>query len=156
MEPKVNISRLNPADRESILKIAKWYFDEWDTPIDKTVKRLTNQPDGDTLFQLILTIEDEVVATGGLCNTVNIYKVHEKLKKYKPWVGLLYTQTDYRNRGFGTMLLNQIEQCAKEEKMAKIYLYTFTAESFYKKCGWSEIDQVMYKGHDTAVMEKSL
>lgn len=156
MEPEIKISKLDPTDKKSILKIASWYFEEWDTPIDKTVNRLTNQPGEDTIFQLVLTIGNEVLATGGLYNNANIFKVHEKLKKIKPWVGLLYTQKDYRNKGFGTMLLNQIERCAKEKDLTKIYLYTFTAESLYRRCGWKELDRVMYKDHDTVVMEKTL
>ena len=60
------------------------------------------------------------------------------------------------NKGFGTMLLNQIEHCAKERGLTKIYLYTFTAESLYRRCGWKELDRVMYKDHDTVIMEKML
>lgn len=87
---------------------------------------------------------------------MNIYKVHKKLKRFNPWVGLLYTQKEYRNKGLATMLLNQIAQCAKEFDLKKIYLYTFTAESLYERCGWTVIERVFYKDHDTAVMEKRL
>lgn len=156
METKIKIKKLDPADRESILKIADWYYNEWGTPIDKTLDRLTNQPNKDTLFQLVLKVGNEIVASGGLCNRVNIFKVHERLKKFKPWIGLLYTHKHYRNRGFGTMLLNQIEHCAKEKHIEQIYLYTFTAKDLYKRCGWKEFDRVLYKGHQTAVMRKKL
>jgi GNAT superfamily N-acetyltransferase len=156
MNRNIKISKLDPTAQELIQKIANWYFNEWNTPIEKTISRLSNQPGHDTIFQLVLALENEVVATGGLCNTVNIYHVHPKLKAYKPWVALLYTQEDYRNRGYGELLLNQIEDSAKEIGLTKIYLYTFTAESLYRRCGWREIDRVSYKGHDTVVMEKKL
>lgn len=156
MESKICIEKLDPADKGSILKIAYWYYEEWDTPIDKTVNRLSDQPNRDIIFQLILKRGDEVVATGGLYNDVNIYKDHEKLKKFGPWVGALYTHEDYRNKGFGTMLLKRIECGARERDLQKIYLYTFTAESLYRRHGWREFTRVMYKDHDTAVMEKYL
>jgi GNAT superfamily N-acetyltransferase len=156
MAPKITITKLDPTDKDLILKIANWYYEEWNTPIEKTIRRLTNQPNGDVLFQLVLAKDNEVVATGGLCNNVNILKVHEKLRKFKPWLALLYTAKDYRNQGLGKMLLEQIERCAKEEKLSKIYLYTFTAESLYRRCGWKQIDRVHYKGHDTVVMEKGI
>lgn len=156
MESKINIEKLDPADKESILKIANWYYEEWDTPIDKIANRLSNQPGKDIIFQLVLTKGDEVVATGGLYNDVNIYRDYEKLKKFKPWVSALYTHQDYRNQGFGTMLLKRIELGARERDLDKIYLYTFTAESLYRRHGWRAFTRVMYKGHDTAVMKKNL
>ncbi|MGD8426824.1 MAG: GNAT family N-acetyltransferase [Balneolaceae bacterium] len=156
MDSEIKIEKLDPSDEDSIRKIAHWYFDEWDTPIEKTLWRLSNQPSQDTLFQLVLSSNQKVVATGGLCNNVNIYKVHPRLKKFSPWIGLLYTQKEYRNNGLGTMLLKEIERCAAENDLNKIYLYTFTAESLYQRGGWKEIDRVMYKDHDTAVMEKVL
>jgi len=69
---------------------------------------------------------------------------------------LLYTQPEYRNKGLGRKLLEFIERNAKANKINKIYLYTFTAESFYKSNGWKEIKKVDYKSHKTVVMEKSI
>lgn len=156
MNSKIKISKLYPNDKTSIDKIADWYFSEWNTPIKKTIKRLSNQPSYDTTFQEILTIDGELVATGGLCNNVNIYNKLPELKQFKPWIALLYTQPEYRNKGLGRKLLEFIERNAKANKINKIYLYTFTAESFYKSNGWKEIKKVDYKSHKTVVMEKSI
>lgn len=154
MDMKIKIAHLDPSNEEVIQKIAQWYFEEWDTPIEKTIRRLSNQSGNDILFQLVIVLNQKVVATGGLCNTVNIYNVHPKLQKFRPWIGLLYTQKEYRNKGLGTMLLKEIERNAKEKNLNKLYLYTYTAQSLYGRHGWREIDNVMYKDHDTAVMEK--
>lgn len=156
MEPEIKIGRLDPSDRESILKIAHWYLEEWNTPIEKTLHRLGSQSENDILFQLVLTIDNELIATGGLYNDVNLIRVHMELKKFGPWVGMLYTREQYRNYGFGSMLLTDIERRASERNLKKIYLYTFTAESLYRRCGWTEIDRVPYKDHMTAVMEKAI
>jgi len=99
---QLKIEKLDSLDEDSIRKIALWYFDEWNTPINKTIHRLSNQPSQDTLFQLVLYYNSKIVATGGLCNNVNIYKEHSVFKQYRPWVGLLYTKRMYRKRGFGT------------------------------------------------------
>jgi GNAT superfamily N-acetyltransferase len=156
MASEILINKLEPTDKDLILKIANWYFDEWNTPIDKTIHRLTNQPNEDVLFQLVLTKENNVIATGGLCNNVGILKVHEKFNKFKPWVALLYTENSYRHQGLGKLLLEQLEWFAKESKLAKIYVYTYTAESLYRRCGWTQIERVNYKDHDTVVMEKDI
>ena len=152
----ITIRRLCADELDTIRQIARWYHSEWETPIKKTVSRLTSQPDDDTLFQLIAETEGRMVATGGLCNTVNIYNFHDELRALGPWVGLLYTRTEYRNRGVGTQLLQSIEHEAKEMGRKKIYLYTFTAETLYRRCGWQCIDRVLYKEHDTSVMTKTL
>lgn len=156
MDTKIAIRKLGPNDKNSINQIAHWYFNEWNTPIEKTIQRLSSQPNDDTIFQAALTVNGKLVATGGLCNEVNIYKKHPELNRFKPWVGLLYTQREYRNKGLGQKLLGFIEQFAQEIGLNRIYLYTFTAESFYKSCGWSGIEKVDYKEHDTLVMTKDI
>lgn len=156
MEELIKINRLKSNDIDQIIKIANWYHTEWQTPIEKTIDRLTNQSDGDIIFQLTISIEDEIVGTGGLCNNVNIFNFCKSLINYRPWLSLFYIDKEFRNMGLGTILLDKIEQYAKEFKLSKIYLYTFTAESLYKHCGWKVIQRVTYKNHDTAIMSKLL
>ncbi|MEO1032688.1 MAG: GNAT family N-acetyltransferase [Bacteroidota bacterium] len=156
MNSKIKIDKLDPNDKVSICRIADWYFKEWDTPIEKTIKRLSNQSKDDIIFQAILTIDEELIATGGLCINVNIYNQYPELKAFKPWIGLLYTRVEFRNRGFGQRLLEFIEQYAKDINLNKIYLYTFTAQSFYETNGWTVMKSVEYKDHNTYVMEKEI
>ncbi|MBX2843003.1 MAG: GNAT family N-acetyltransferase [Flammeovirgaceae bacterium] len=156
MEAKINIQKLNSNDLTVISKIADWYLAEWDTPRERTISRFSSQPNQDVLFQLVLSVDNKLKAAGGIAHKVEILKVHKKLIKYQPWVALLYVAKDFRNRGLGKMLLEEIEECAKEQNLKKIYLYTFTAESLYKKCGWKVIERVLYKGHNTVVMEKEI
>ena len=152
----IKISKLKQSDKDSICKIADWYFNEWDTPIEKTIERLSSHPNNNTILQAIVTIDGKIVATGGLCNIMNIYKTHPELEELKPWIGLLYTEKEYRNKGIGQQLLKFIEQNALEIGLKQIFIYTFTAESFYMKNGWTKIRTVEYKNHQTAVMEKIL
>ena len=156
MATETTIHQLNAADQQSILKIANWYNDEWNTPLEKTIHRLSNQPNKDVLFQLILSNNNQVVATGGLCYQVNLLNVHPAYGKLGPWVALLYTDKEHRNQGHGKRLLEQIEQHARDCGLDKIYLYTFTAVALYKRSGWITIATVNYKEHDTVVMEKTI
>ena len=151
---KITIRRLEPSNKDYIRIIANWYFEEWNTPIEKTFSRLENQPGEDVLFQLVATKEDQLIATVGLGNKVNLIKVHKRYEHLKPWVALLYTQEADRKQGVGQLLLEEINRQAKAIALKEIYLYTFTAESLYTKCGWKEIDRAQYKGHDTVIMKK--
>ncbi len=156
MNTAVKIQKLDASDQERISTIANWYFDEWNTPVEKTIQRLSNQPNEDVLFQLILTLNGKLVGTGGLCVQVNLLQVHKTFTQYKPWIALLYTDKNYRKQGYGKVLLEHMEWHARQEKLDKIYLYTFTAESLYRRGGWKPIDHVPYKGHRTTIMEKDL
>ena len=156
MSTHINIEKLDPGDREKISIIANWYFDEWNTPIEKTFYRLENQPNVNVLFHLVAAHENKLIATGGLYNTVNLFKIHKRFNRYGPWVALLYTEKNYRNKGFGRLLLEKIEWYAKELNLKEIFLYTFTAESLYRRCGWKQLERVIYKGYDTVIMNKEL
>lgn len=150
----ITIQKLNPTDKTLINQIAQWYLSEWAIPIDTTIHRLTNVSNDDVLFQLVLSKNNIPVATGGLYNKVGLLKEHERFQKFKPWVALLYTDTNNRNQGIGQLLLNKIEDAAKETGLKKIYLFTFTAESLYIRADWKDMERVNYRGHDTVVMEK--
>lgn len=152
----VHIDQLNTENKEQIETIAHWYFEEWNTPIEKTLSRLRNYPSNDVLVQLVATDKNHLLATAGLANTVNLVRKHNRFSALKPWVALLYTQEQYRQQGIGKLLLEGIEEHARSLQLSKIYLYTFTAEALYAKCGWTAIASVNYKGHETVVMEKTL
>lgn len=156
MKPELKIHKLDSGDRECILKIANWYKDEWNTPVEKTIKRLSNQPNEDILFQLVVRKQGQEIATGGLCHEVNLHNVYPEFKKFGPWVALLYTEREYRNQGIGKILLEHIELQAGACKLDKIYLYTFTAESLYRRSGWQSIKKIKYKNNDTLIMEKEI
>ncbi len=156
MASNIAVQQLNPSNQLLINQIATWYYQQWQTPLERTVQRLTHPSEDDVLFQLVLSINNEVVATGGLGHQVGLLKEYPQYDCYGPWVTLLYTTVTYRNRGLGTHLLQQIEDKAKTHKLSKIYLYTDTAEALYLRCGWQPIHRVTYKGNPTVLMEKVL
>ncbi|MBD81434.1 MAG: hypothetical protein CL840_21125 [Crocinitomicaceae bacterium] len=156
MEQELQIDKIDSSDEDSILKIADWYQKEWNTPIKQTVDRLSNSQYEGVYFQLVVRKSGKIVATGGLSDNVNLLKVYPEFVKFGPWVALLYTDKEYRNQGIGKALLEQIELNARTCKLDKIYLYTFTAESLYRKSGWKSIERVKYKGHNTVIMEKEI
>ena len=150
------IEHLPPSDPDLIKQIADWYFHEWGISTDTTIQRLTNRSNDDVIFQLVVKKDSQTVATGGLYNAVGLLKAYPRFAVFKPWVALLYTDTKNRNQGVGRVLLKQIEEDAKALGYTKIYLFTFTAESLYKRMGWTQVERVDYKGNDTVVMQKEL
>lgn len=153
MKSLIEIDYLSNNDLVSINQIAKWYYHEWQTPIDKTIKRLTQQANNDLIFQLTLTVNNLLISTVGLCKEVNIFKVYPEFKRYSPWLALLYTDKEYRGKGFGEQIVSNLMDKARSKDISEIYLYTFTAEKLYKKLGWQEITRIRYKGNDTALLK---
>lgn len=154
MAAKLTIQKLNPADQIAIAQISEWYFAEWNTPLEKTRRRLRQPSEKTTLFQITLSLNTELIATGGLANEVNIFKVHPQFNTLGPWIALLYTAPAHRGQGYGQKLLEAIEQEAQAAGIEQLYLYTYTAEAFYRRSGWTPIDRVIYKNQDTVVMKK--
>ena len=156
MTSKIEIHPLDRSNGQMISQIADWYQAEWDTPIPKTIQQLSTYPNDDVIVQMVLTREGHLVATGGIRNEVNITRYHPHLEKYNYWLGLLYTEESQRGKGLGQLLLEELEQQAKEIPVSTIYLYTSTAQTLYERCGWQSIESVHYKGEVNVVMAKNI
>jgi GNAT superfamily N-acetyltransferase len=156
MQEEISFQKVQSDNVDVIELIANWYLKEWSIPIERTHQRLTNTPNNDVIFQLILLKDCEPIATGGLYNKVGLLNVYPKLRKFHPWFALLYTDHKYRNRGYGNKLLKKIEEISKAMGYNVIYLHTFSAERLYLKNNWEPFDKIPYKGKVTVVMKKKI
>lgn len=69
----------------------------------------------------------------------------ENLKKYPeiyPWISSVMIFEEYRHQGYGTKMLQEIANKAKELGYNKVYLWTDQAPEFYKKIGYTYLQQV--------------
>ena len=73
-----------------------------------------------------------------------------------PWVAGFYVLPDYRRRSIGTRLLQPVIEAARGNGAAKLYLYTHTAESLYRRLGWRLMERFPLDGKDFALMVKAL
>ncbi len=93
--------------------------------------------------------KDEIV--GGVIGETFWYHLH---------VDFLWVSDEYRKGGYGTQLLQKIEEFAKEKGCYVILLDTFSfqAPHFYKKLGYKEFGVLedFPKGHRQHFMEKRL
>lgn len=75
----------------------------------------------------------------------------------KPWLASLFVATPYQRQGLGLHLVQQIESIAANIGYQQIYLFTWTAESYYRQLGWTAIDKAQPEGlPESVVMEKTL
>ena len=152
----IQFERVNSGDSRTIGKIAGWYSAEWQMEPAKTIQKISAFPDQGIPFQILISVDGIPVATGGLYEHVGLLDVAPRFKIYGPWLALVLTIPEYRKKGYGTLLCEEIQDRAKELGLKELFLFTRTAESLYRRMGWTLIEQNNMKGQDVFVMKKVL
>jgi predicted N-acetyltransferase YhbS len=74
-----------------------------------------------------------------------------------PWLASFSVAMPYRSLGIGRQLVQQVESIAMHMGYEQLYLYTWTAEKYYHRLGWTVIDTAQPEGlPESIVMQKSL
>lgn len=156
MKPNIQFQLISPSDDESIQLIANWYLSEWNIPIQTTIDKIKRLSVDNHEFQVLMTLNNEPIATGGLYNHVGILNYEPRLKMYKNWLALVYTRPEFRGRGFGADLCNHIQDYSKSLGLKDLYLFTHTAENLYRRLGWEVMERVALGERNVVVMKKEL
>lgn len=136
--------------------IANWYFTEWKIPIDTTIQKLQIITKDNSQFQILMTLDGIPISTGGLYNHIKLLDKEPRLKIYKNWLALVYTTPEKRHQGYGALICKHIQNHSKHLGFDAIYLFTDTAEQFYKRLGWIEIERLAIGNRNVVVMKKEL
>lgn len=147
---------ITPDDNENISLIADWYLTEWNIPIQTTIEKTKNLSADNYEFQVLMTIDNKPIATGGLYNHVGLLDKEPRLKMYKNWLALVYTKPDNRGKGLGALICSHIQDLSKDLGLKEIYLFTHTAENLYKRLDWQQLERLALGGKDIVVMKKEL
>jgi GNAT superfamily N-acetyltransferase len=73
-----------------------------------------------------------------------------------PWLAGLYVWPRHRGRGIATTLVKFLEADARRMGIPRLYLYTESAEGFYRRLGWETIERRHWEGDEVAVMSLEL
>lgn len=147
---------INADNQKHIELIADWYEKEWNIPAEKTIEKTKNLSTDGHEFQLIMTLDQIPVATGGLYNHVGLIDKEPRLRVYEHWLALVYTKPEHRGKGLGALLCKHIQQHAKQLGLTDIYLFTHTAERLYLRLGWEPLERLFIGDRDIVVMRKRL
>jgi len=143
-------------DNEITELISEWYLHEWDIPKHTTIQKIRSFADDKFQFQVLLTIDNIPVSTGGLYNHVALLDKEPRFSIYKNWLALVYTIPEKRHQGFGALICNYIQEHAKELDIKEMYLFTDTAERLYTRLGWNKSEQITLGKRNITVMKKQL
>jgi predicted N-acetyltransferase YhbS len=86
--------------------------------------------------------------------------VRRELDQYHdfgPWLAGLVVHPEWRGQGIGSMLVRAIEDQARRNEAARLYLYTYETERFYRGLDWSLSERFTDKvGAQCALMVRDL
>ncbi len=147
---------VKPDNKELIGLIASWYLQEWNIDPAITIQKVSSFDSNGIPFQVIMTVNNMPIATGGIYNHVGLLDIEPKFKAFGPWLALVFTTVENRNKGYGALLCKKIQSLVKQRGLKEIFLFTHTAESLYKWLGWHKLERINLKGKDIVIMRKEL
>ena len=145
--------------QDCIPQLAKFSYDEWRSvynelglTLDSAIASYRERARTDRIPLALVAVEGEnVIGTGAL-------KLRDLpiRSQYEPWLGGVYVVPEHRNRGVGTALTIRLVEEARRLGIARLYLWTPSAESLYAKLGWATIERLSYCGYQIALMQRDL
>lgn len=140
----MNITKPKTEDLDKIFEILLQWTEREEA--EKYVKRIKNEINGKTEFNMsfwVIKKDEEVAGVGGLSEILPSIKNFSKTKNPCE-LKILYLDNKFRGQGFGKILLNSLEEKAKENKYAELIIrsaerYKDTAYGFYEKMGYKNI-----------------
>src|SRR5262245_42976906 len=91
----------------------------------------------------------------GICLLV-LHELEPAHDDLSPWLASLYVDPEFRGQGVARRLVSAIEDHARRQGVARLYLYTGDAEDFYRKCGWAVVERFATGHFALALMTRNL
>ena len=73
-----------------------------------------------------------------------------------PWLAGVYVAPEFRGRNLVRMLIDAVEQAARDAGFRTLWLYTSTAERIYERAGWETTELLDRPDRRTALMRRRL
>lgn len=142
----MKIKRFSEINDEVLEKIINKHFSHWSQYSDRM-----NLADTSNKFKNIYTIDTELPYGLALFDDNNnligfcVLKLENLIfyPEYFPWISDVMIFDDYRGMGNGRTLINFAKEELKKIGFEKAYLWTDKAPGFYKKIGFSYVQEVL-------------
>jgi N-acetylglutamate synthase-like GNAT family acetyltransferase len=143
---------------EYIEEIAHHMFSEWghlrkNINVNRFLNALNSRLNDDKIPFTLIAISKSKELIGFASIVENDMDINRELK---PWISGVYIKSEFRNKGMGQILVDKLEEKAKNLGLKKLYLFTFDKEKFYNKLGWNKIKNDFYLDLDVTLMSKIL
>jgi GNAT superfamily N-acetyltransferase len=143
--------------RELAPELGKLFYDEWRSIYDHRGQSFKDVVStclgraniGSLPLALIAFHDEELVGTVSL--KVQDLEIQPELT---PWLGGLFVIPRWRGMGVASSLIQRAIEEAQRLKLKQLYLWTPSAESLYRKFGWSEVERTDYCGQQIVIMRR--
>jgi predicted N-acetyltransferase YhbS len=142
---------------ETIDIITRWLYDEFHylipgKSIGDVAESLRARLNHDRLpLGIVALRDDDILGTVSL--KISDMDIRDNLS---PWMAGLYVDKKFRNNGIGTLLVKSIQEIARQFAYKELFLYTPGASDFYKRIGWTTLEELTYKSTDVVIMNYAL
>ena len=121
--------------------VAKWCYDEFINGIKTDVSYEDVLGSVNKCGRTELPVRFIALIDGRCAGTIAIYSNDLRCRDYTPWLAALYVGKEYRNRGIGGRLIEKVKEAAAELGYRELYLRTEHAGNYYRKLGWTFIEE---------------
>lgn len=142
---------------EAIPALARWHHDDWKaitphlTVSDRVARFQARARRGGLPVGFVAVVDGSVV---GLASLVDCdLDSHGHLS---PWLASVLVAPDHRRRGIGSALSERATEEARVFGFVRVYLFTFDKQDFYRRLGWSTLEDTTFLGHPVTIMVREL
>lgn len=146
-------------DRPDLVKeITCYFYDEWSylcperslKDFEDSIRERLNY---DRIPLALVAVTGDGRFLGTVCLKESDMDTHKELT---PWLAGLFVREEFRSLGIGKLLINRIIEEAVKLNTETLYLFTPSAEEYYKKLGWETVSHEKYKTAEVCIMKKLL
>ena len=138
---------------EYLLTLADWHHAEWsylnpERSLDERIEEMREDLQGKVIPTTFVAERDGELL-GSATILADDMSSHPELT---PWLASVYVAVAHRNKGVGTVLIRQVMQHARDNGIARLYLYTPDQEQLYARLGWQIYSREPYNGTPVTIM----
>ncbi len=138
---------------QHIPTLAAWHHAQWGhlnpgATADGRAERLRQQIVRTGIPTTLIAVEDDAVL-GSASLVENDLDTHPHLM---PFLASVYVAPAYRKRGIASALVQRIMDETKQLGLPLLYLITPDQQRLYGRLGWSELEEVAYRGETVTLM----
>lgn len=142
---------------EFLPTLAQWHHHEWGhlRPGD-SVEARTARTQALCGYQNIPTVFIAFSGTTLFGSAMLVANDMDTRRELTPWLAGVYVAPEHRRKGIGSALVARVVECAERLGVARLYLYTPSAERMYSKLGWFPMERAKYRGSNVLIMQREL